>query len=199
MQHQALQQIHKLLVLLQVHEKSILLALLPITLLAVEEPVLAAWLPVWATVSMYPLLKKDGLSNAYVACFILWSAVAPQLVSRPVNNPQPNGRSNRSSSSANQDAAEPAAKKGSQGAIRIKVSGQQCLQYLSLVSLLPAICIHTAQFAIKPPARFLHIYDAAFVTLCFALITLSAVYLNIRQWTSSQTAPGSSTLNCKHD
>ncbi|DBB04217.1 TPA: hypothetical protein ACH3X1_013248 [Trebouxia sp. C0004] len=60
----------------QVHEKSILLALLPVTLLAFDQPVVAAWLPVWAALSMYPLLKKDGLSIAYLACLLLWLAVA---------------------------------------------------------------------------------------------------------------------------
>ncbi|KAL0056130.1 hypothetical protein WJX82_008001 [Trebouxia sp. C0006] len=60
----------------QVHEKSILLALLPVTLLAFDQPVVAAWLPVWAAFSMYPLLKKDGLHIAYLACLLLWLAVA---------------------------------------------------------------------------------------------------------------------------
>ncbi|KAL0040929.1 hypothetical protein WJX79_010386 [Trebouxia sp. C0005] len=36
----------------QVHEKSILLALLPVTLLAFDQPVVAAWLPVWAALSI---------------------------------------------------------------------------------------------------------------------------------------------------
>ena len=61
---------------MQVHEKSILLPLLPVTLLADRHPVLALWLPAVATFSMYPLLKKDGLSLAYAACLLAWAGVA---------------------------------------------------------------------------------------------------------------------------
>ena len=182
---------------MQVHEKSIMLALLPVTLLAFEEPVVAAWLPVWATVSMYPLLLKDGLSTAYVACLLLWSAVAPHIVLIPTSIPQATGRSNRLSASDSQGSAEPAATGGLQRTIRTKILGQQCLHYLSLFSLMPAVCIHTAQIVIKPPAKFLHIYDAAFVTLAFTHIVSSAAYLNIKQWTGSQTASDSSKLSSK--
>ena len=62
--------------MLQVHEKSILLALLPVTLLVLDQPVVAAWLPFWSTLGMYPLLRKDGLSIAYLGCLLLWLAVA---------------------------------------------------------------------------------------------------------------------------
>ncbi|KAK9860459.1 hypothetical protein WJX84_007901 [Apatococcus fuscideae] len=52
----------------QVHEKSILFPLLPISLLAIEYPVLAAWFPAMAAFSMFPLLMKDNLRLAYIGC-----------------------------------------------------------------------------------------------------------------------------------
>ena len=61
----------------QVHEKSVLLILLPVTLLAGHEPELAYWLPVVASFSMYPLLKKDGLCLAYAAVLLLWFNLWP--------------------------------------------------------------------------------------------------------------------------
>lgn len=61
----------------QVHEKSVLLVLLPVTLLADHEPELAFWLPLVASFSMYPLLKKDGLRLAYAAAILVWSNLWP--------------------------------------------------------------------------------------------------------------------------
>ena len=60
----------------QVHEKSILMPLLPLTMLALEHPALASWLPIVGMFSMYPLLRKDGLSLAYAATLVLWTSVA---------------------------------------------------------------------------------------------------------------------------
>ncbi len=65
----------------QVHEKSILLPLLPVTLLAGREPGLAAWLPALACFSMWPLLHRDGLGLAYSAVLLAWAAMATPEVS----------------------------------------------------------------------------------------------------------------------
>ncbi|XP_004299982.1 PREDICTED: probable dolichyl pyrophosphate Man9GlcNAc2 alpha-1,3-glucosyltransferase [Fragaria vesca subsp. vesca] len=63
----------------QVHEKSILLPLLPASLLASEEPFLYTWMTLYALFSMFPLLHRDKLVLPYLAIstlFILLS-VAP--------------------------------------------------------------------------------------------------------------------------
>lgn len=60
---------------MQVHEKSVLLPLLPITMLSLEEPALAAWLPAIGATSMFPLLLKDGLPIAYLGTLLLWAAL----------------------------------------------------------------------------------------------------------------------------
>ena len=54
-----------------------LLVLLPVTLLAGMEPELAYWLPVVASFSMYPLLKRDGLCVAYAAALLVWVNLWP--------------------------------------------------------------------------------------------------------------------------
>ncbi|WIA33433.1 hypothetical protein OEZ86_006565 [Tetradesmus obliquus] len=64
----------------QVHEKSILLPLLPITLLAASEPDCAIWGPAIASFSMYPLLVRDGVSLAYTATIVLYLLVITALV-----------------------------------------------------------------------------------------------------------------------
>lgn len=53
----------------QVHEKSILLPLLPATLLAVEEPFLFQWLTQFGLLSMFPLLYRDKLVLPYIALY----------------------------------------------------------------------------------------------------------------------------------
>jgi len=56
----------------QVHEKSILLPLMPVTAMACDEPFLAAALPVVASFSMHPLLRKDGASVASLGANLVW-------------------------------------------------------------------------------------------------------------------------------
>jgi alpha-1,3-glucosyltransferase len=56
-----------------VHEKTILLPLLPISLLQAHEPWLVSWFGVTSLFSMYhPLLKREGLSFAYMTLMSLW-------------------------------------------------------------------------------------------------------------------------------
>ncbi|XXG80071.1 hypothetical protein AAC387_Pa09g1017 [Persea americana] len=57
----------------QVHEKSILLPLLPASLLALEEPLLFRWLTYYAMLSMLPLLYRDHLILPYVALLALFA------------------------------------------------------------------------------------------------------------------------------
>ncbi|KAJ3277061.1 Glucosyltransferase-like protein [Terramyces sp. JEL0728] len=59
----------------QVHEKSILLPLLPITVMYHEFPLLAVWFNNVAMFSLFPLLKKDQLVLSYIALLILWNAI----------------------------------------------------------------------------------------------------------------------------
>ena len=57
---------------LTVHEKSILLPLLPATLLAVEEPFIFKWFTQFAMLSMFPLICRDNLVVAYLALLALF-------------------------------------------------------------------------------------------------------------------------------
>lgn len=65
-----------------------LLILMPVMLLAGQEPFLAFWLPVTASFSMYPLLKKDGLCLAYAATLALWIFAQPTLPGLTENSNQ---------------------------------------------------------------------------------------------------------------
>lgn len=54
------------------HEKSILLPLLPASLLALEEPFLLKWITIYALCSMFPLLCRDNLILPYIAVSALF-------------------------------------------------------------------------------------------------------------------------------
>lgn len=58
-----------------VHEKTILLAAIPACLLVSEEPFMAAWFLTVSTVSLLPLMAKDGLTIPLVALTILFVAL----------------------------------------------------------------------------------------------------------------------------
>lgn len=52
-----------------VHEKSILLPLLPASILAIQEPFLFQWFTQFALLSMFPLLCRDKLLLPYIAVY----------------------------------------------------------------------------------------------------------------------------------
>lgn len=55
------------------HEKSILLPLLPATLLVIEEPTATALFVNTAMFSMFPLLKREDLVLPYFITVIMWN------------------------------------------------------------------------------------------------------------------------------
>lgn len=154
------------------HEKSILLALLPVTLLAADYPALASWLPAVACFSMYPLLKKDGVGLAYLGVLLFYTAVVGSRheidgLSRKVKQ---GGRSKHSSS---WDAL-------------VWFSRPRIL---IMVSLSVAVFLHASEALVKPPPRYPYIFDALFVTYSFVHLAAAAVYLNISQWQMSFRGP----------
>ncbi|GJP49772.1 hypothetical protein CLOM_g8943 [Closterium sp. NIES-68] len=79
----------------QVHEKSILLPLLPVSMLALHHPHLHRWFTTVAAVSMFPLLLRDRLEIAYVALlalFLLLSPPPPPPPHHPHPHPHPHRR-----------------------------------------------------------------------------------------------------------
>ena len=66
----------------QVHEKGILIALAPLSLLLLDEPLFVTWFSIVATWSLWPLLVIDRLCEAYVCCIIIFLCVNAMM--RPV-------------------------------------------------------------------------------------------------------------------
>ena len=64
----------------QVHEKTVLLPLLPLTLLFCEHPLLSSWVGYVATFSMFPLLLRDRLEIAYTASILLYVCIVGGMI-----------------------------------------------------------------------------------------------------------------------
>ncbi|XP_076307204.1 ALG6 alpha-1,3-glucosyltransferase garnysstan isoform X2 [Tachypleus tridentatus] len=59
----------------QVHEKSILLAVLPVSLLIHEHPLVTTWFLTVSTFSLFPLLLKDGLVIPFFCLLVLYLVI----------------------------------------------------------------------------------------------------------------------------
>lgn len=73
----------------QVHEKSILLPLLPASILAFEEPHVFLWLTQYALLSMFPLLCRDKLVLPYIAMYGIFNLVYYAPGGRPDTRTRP--------------------------------------------------------------------------------------------------------------
>ena len=59
----------------QVHEKSILLALSPLSLLFMDFPYFVSWFSIATTWSMWPLVQVDKLHCAYIVCLVTFGSL----------------------------------------------------------------------------------------------------------------------------
>lgn len=62
-----------------------MLPLMPVMLLADREAFLAVWMPVVAAFSMFPLLRKDGVTLAYAGSLVLWIMFVDPFKSKKLN------------------------------------------------------------------------------------------------------------------
>jgi alpha-1,3-glucosyltransferase len=143
-----------------VHEKSILLPLLPITMLAASEPDLALWAPVVGAFQMFPLLVRDGAATAYVASIALYLLVLTGLL-------PPHGGG----------AVSPAHSVG---------SGRW--RGVAPASLAGAVALHALRVSVSAPARYPWLWDRAFVSYGFVFVAAGMAYTNYRQWNQRGTA-----------
>ena len=67
----------------QVHEKSILLAALPVCLLLPESPVMSIWFLHMSSFSMLPLLIKDGLLLQFIGMSLPFHVISTLLIKAP--------------------------------------------------------------------------------------------------------------------
>lgn len=140
---------------LQVHEKSILLPLLPITALAASEPILALYLPLVACLSMWPLLHRDGVIACYIAMPLFYLlAMIPTAHSLFLDQKWGVSLSRAKS-------------------IHMMIGGSVVVS---------CFLLHLVRCLVNPPDHLPWIHDRAFISFSFAIFAASGFYLNWRQW-----------------
>ncbi|OMP09443.1 Glycosyl transferase, ALG6/ALG8 [Corchorus olitorius] len=154
----------------QVHEKSILLPLLPLSLLALEEPHSLLWLTHFAMFSMFPLLCRDKLVLAYIALYALFVL----LYFAPGG---PGGRCNSSKTLDQSHKAKTSIKFISSIAFHPLVTGILCLF---------SIILHVIYLTTHPPKKYPFLFEAVIMLLCFSQFILFTFYFNLKQWMLSK-------------
>ena len=165
----------------QVHEKSILLPLLPLTLLAHADGAqrsdarVAAWAQLLAPFSMYPLLKKDGLTLAYLgttafywAATVLAPAAADGLLATEAGGAQRQAQQTR----------------GGGGARRRDwpAAVELLLRRGPAVSLAGCLALQAGEALAPPPERYPFLWDAAITSWAFLHFAALFAYTNAQQW-----------------
>lgn len=191
--------------MLQVHEKSILMPMLPLALLYVFEPVVAALVLPLAAFSMFPLLERDGQLLPYVALTSCAAAIAPDLAAAW---PALKASAPQHPQQENQVPDQPGAGKASAGLKAVaRVGGRlqqpershgpvslwQRLQHTARGLQGNAIwmayrgsCaigagLHVARVVYPPPERIKFLHDLLMTVFAFCHFALVMLYCNWRQ------------------
>lgn len=153
-----------------VHEKSILLPLLPLTLLALEESRSILWLTHFAMFSMFPLLHRDKLVLAYMALYALFILVyfAPC---------GPGGRCHSTKTLDNTRKTKRGVDFIASIAFHPLIMG-----FLGLCSLI----LHVIYLTMHPPEKYPFLFEAVIMLICFSQFVLFTFYFNSKQWMLSK-------------
>lgn len=145
----------------QVHEKSALFFLAPLSLLAADEGLSdwATWLALAAAHSMYPLLKRDGLVAPYLACAALYLFLAA-AAARPEERPGDAG--------PEKEKKETARYPGGRVVLRAFLVG--------------AAALHAGEALVAPPARYPDLWPALFALFGCANFALAYAGVSVLQW-----------------
>ena len=125
----------------QVHEKSILLPLSPLSLLVTDTPLLCFWFSVTSAWTLWPLIQTDRIQSAYFASVVIFS-LASLLYDRPF-------------------AALRACCHGNfviGGDIASGISKSKWIYVIVLVSIIGMFALHLVESMISPPQSLPDIY-----------------------------------------
>ncbi|KAI5062255.1 hypothetical protein GOP47_0022794 [Adiantum capillus-veneris] len=141
----------------QVHEKSILLPLLPASLLILEDFMLYRGIVFCAMFSMFPLLRRDGLVVPFIATFALHLL----LLRFPFLQRKPSDAMRRQHFLS--------------------------LKHLSNALFIMGLLLNLAYMFVKPPPRYPFIFEAVNAMLVFGCLVLLGVYSNLQQLAASSS------------
>ncbi|XP_010553919.1 PREDICTED: probable dolichyl pyrophosphate Man9GlcNAc2 alpha-1,3-glucosyltransferase [Tarenaya hassleriana] len=144
----------------QVHEKSILLPLLPATLLALRIPNHFSHLTFYALFSMFPLLCRDKLLLPYLMLSFLFFVVHHSPGSHIVRYKT---KTLFFSSPINPGFG-----------------------FLLKTHFFISLVLHVVYLTILPPQKYPFLFEALIMLLCFSYFILFALHTNYTQWTLSR-------------
>lgn len=155
------------------HEKSILLPLLPLTALAAASPLTASWLPLVASFSMFPLLIRDGAALPYMAlCALYIVLIWPSAVQQAREGIE------------RLEAAHPKGRRRwlVRAWVRLVRALLRAANVLLVGSCAGMVALHAARELVPPPERYAWLYDRAFISYAFVHFAAAFVFAQIGQW-----------------
>ena len=141
------------------HEKSLLLALLPASFFVDRDFLLVSWFQVLGVWTMFPLLAKDGLRLPYAACiglYLVCNAAFAHAVSA-----RGEGREKLVSLSPE----------------RLSLTLKRAFVWLSAGGM---VTLHVCELVLAPPQRYPDIYPAVFSI--FGAANLCVAYVYFTAW-----------------
>lgn len=157
----------------QAHEKSALLPLLPALALAPADPDLAAWFPIAASLSMWPLLRKDRLHVAYAATVLAFAALA--------DGGAPGAEASEGTKELSVALERRSRTKRRIYALAGTLSRRALWRHARVATFVAAAGLHSLELFVPPPARFPFLHDLLVTSFCFVLFAAAAAYGNLRQ------------------
>lgn len=152
----------------QVHEKHILLPLLPAALLAPRQPTLFAWFATTAAFSLYPLLERDGQALPYAVCQLGFLALTLALepAAPPTSPADPEGKATTAAATA----AMPPPPLRLPWPVRAAMG----------LSLTGMMLLHVLKALVAPPTRYPDIHTVAFGA--YSCVHFVAAYVAALSW-----------------
>lgn len=173
----------------QVHEKSILLAAMPILLHFHNDPLPCFWFSIISSFSMLPLLIKDGLYLVYVVTTAIYFLAVSWMWPNIFDNDEANGRSNRRESN---DSKRRLARNKGHGfsGYSLGYSRKSWLLAAFYLSLSGVLLLSITSRFVKPPARYPDLFPLLVSVYSCGHFLLFFVYFNYVQLFAS-------ARNCK--
>lgn len=137
----------------QVHEKSILLALVPAANLALLDADFCLWLEVVGCFTLFPLLRRDGLVVPYLALIPLYVVLMDELGSQIRAMAKKTDEEGKSRAAALLPFQPP---------WQAVPAAQESLRLLRLLGYVCMVALHIAEAWVSPPARYPDLYPALF-------------------------------------
>ena len=156
----------------QAHEKSALLPTLAALALAPVDPDLAAWFPIVASLSMWPLLRKDRLHVAYVSTVVAFAALA--------DGGAPGAEAGDATRRERKRTKGPRLSFFSNASFRARTR-RELWRHARVATFVAASGLHSLELLVPSPARLPFLHDLLVTSFCFVLFAGAAAYGNRRQ------------------